>query len=187
MGEELARRGARVVCGGYGGVMEAACRGAADAGGESLGVLIEGAGEPNRWVTRAVREAHLGARLHRLLTETRAAIFLPRGLGTLLEAVFFAESVVKGHTAPRPLVFLGEPWLPTTQEAMAQAGGAGAARLVDCFRFAATPEEAARMALEPAGAPRASSSGRPSPGAAGPAGPREDASKTAIPNRPPLR
>ncbi|HYM57853.1 MAG TPA: TIGR00725 family protein [Solirubrobacteraceae bacterium] len=39
VGRELARRGAVVVCGGLGGVMEAACRGAREAGGTTVGIL----------------------------------------------------------------------------------------------------------------------------------------------------
>jgi uncharacterized protein (TIGR00725 family) len=39
VGAELARRGAIVVCGGLGGVMEAACRGAKSAGGTTVGIL----------------------------------------------------------------------------------------------------------------------------------------------------
>ena len=150
IGEELARRGALVVCGGYGGVMEAACRGAAEAGGSSLGILIDGAGAPNPWVTRAVREPDLSARLRRLLEETDAAIFLPRGLGTLVEIAFFAESVAKAHVPPRPLVFLGDGWQSLTATAIAEASGPGAEALATSVRFAATPVEAVALAL-PAG------------------------------------
>ena len=39
VGEQLARRGAVVVTGGLGGVMEAACRGARAEGGPTLGIL----------------------------------------------------------------------------------------------------------------------------------------------------
>jgi uncharacterized protein (TIGR00725 family) len=39
VGRELARRGTLLVCGGLGGVMEAACRGAREAGGATLGLL----------------------------------------------------------------------------------------------------------------------------------------------------
>jgi uncharacterized protein (TIGR00725 family) len=39
VGEELARGGAVVVCGGLGGVMEAACRGAKGAGDATVGIL----------------------------------------------------------------------------------------------------------------------------------------------------
>ncbi len=39
VGRELALRGATVVCGGLGGVMEAACKGAKSAGGRTIGIL----------------------------------------------------------------------------------------------------------------------------------------------------
>jgi uncharacterized protein (TIGR00725 family) len=39
VGRAIAERGAVVVCGGRGGVMEAACKGARDAGGLSLGII----------------------------------------------------------------------------------------------------------------------------------------------------
>lgn len=39
VGRELAQRGAVLVCGGLGGVMEAACRGAKEAGGLTVGIL----------------------------------------------------------------------------------------------------------------------------------------------------
>ena len=39
VGRELAQRGAIIVCGGLGGVMEAACKGAKSAGGTTIGIL----------------------------------------------------------------------------------------------------------------------------------------------------
>ncbi|MFC1987511.1 TIGR00725 family protein [Chloroflexota bacterium] len=39
VGRELARQGATLVCGGLGGVMEAACRGASSGGGVTIGIL----------------------------------------------------------------------------------------------------------------------------------------------------
>ncbi len=39
VGAHIARRGALLVCGGLGGVMEAACRGAKEAGGTTIGIL----------------------------------------------------------------------------------------------------------------------------------------------------
>ncbi|HEY3703129.1 MAG TPA: hypothetical protein VGL32_12790, partial [Acidimicrobiales bacterium] len=39
VGRRLAQAGAAVVCGGLGGVMEAACRGAKSAGGLTVGIL----------------------------------------------------------------------------------------------------------------------------------------------------
>ncbi|HEV2058343.1 MAG TPA: TIGR00725 family protein [Solirubrobacteraceae bacterium] len=55
VGGELARRGAVVVTGGLGGVMEAACRGARAAGGMTLGILPgTDRGEANAFVELAV-------------------------------------------------------------------------------------------------------------------------------------
>ncbi len=39
VGRELARRGVILICGGLGGVMEAACRGASEEGGITIGIL----------------------------------------------------------------------------------------------------------------------------------------------------
>ncbi len=39
VGRELARHGATLVCGGLGGVMEAACKGASSEGGVTIGIL----------------------------------------------------------------------------------------------------------------------------------------------------
>jgi uncharacterized protein (TIGR00725 family) len=39
VGREIARRGAVLVCGGLGGVMEAACRGASGEGGLTIGII----------------------------------------------------------------------------------------------------------------------------------------------------
>ena len=55
VGAQLAQRGAVVVCGGLGAVMEAACRGARSHGGVTLGILPgEDRATANAWVTVAV-------------------------------------------------------------------------------------------------------------------------------------
>jgi uncharacterized protein (TIGR00725 family) len=54
-GAELARRGAVVVTGGLGGVMEAACRGARSQGGVTVGILPgDDRAAANAWVSVAV-------------------------------------------------------------------------------------------------------------------------------------
>ena len=55
VGRSVAEAGAILVCGGLGGVMEAACRGAAEAGGMTVG-LLPGADRraANRWVRVAI-------------------------------------------------------------------------------------------------------------------------------------
>ncbi len=128
--------------------MEAACRGAAEAGGESVGVLLAAGGEPNSFVTRRVVARDLGARLGQLRDLAGAWIFLPRGLGTMLELVFIAESVVKRETRPRPLVLLGDFWHPMLEKAISEASdAAGSAALRSSARMAVTAAEAASVAL----------------------------------------
>lgn len=141
VGREIARRGGRVVCGGGGGVMEAVCRGAAEAGGRTLGVVV-GDTPPNAWVTDVLREPDLAARLRRLTDESSAAIFLPRGLGTMLEIAWMAESVVKAYIAPRPLVFLGLFWRRTVALAVAEAAGPGSDAVAKSIRFTSTSADA---------------------------------------------
>jgi uncharacterized protein (TIGR00725 family) len=49
VGRAIARAGAAVICGGMGGVMESACRGATEAGGTTIGILpggTRGSGNP---------------------------------------------------------------------------------------------------------------------------------------------
>jgi predicted Rossmann-fold nucleotide-binding protein len=128
--------------------MEAACRGAAQAGGPSLGVVLGSGGPPNRRLTESVVAEELSERLRRLRDLADAWIFLPHGLGTMLELVWIAESVVKGDAAVRPLVLLGDFWRPTVDTALAEASNpAGKAALTASIRFAATPAEAVALAL----------------------------------------
>ena len=148
VGREIARRGGRVVCGGSGGIMEAACRGAAEEAGPSLGILLAGRGEGNRWLTERLREPDLPARLRRLRDESHAWIFLPHGLGTMLEIVWMAESVVRADALPRPFILLGEFWRPTVETALAEASNpSGEQALRSCVRFTVTPAEAAGLAF----------------------------------------
>lgn len=147
LGRALARRGARVVCGGYGGVMEAACRGAVEAGGATRGVVLAGRGQPNAWVREATVANDLAERLRLLRDGSDAWIFLPRGLGTMLELLWMAESVVKGDASARPLVLVGESWRSLMESALAEAANpAGAAALRNTVRFAATVPDAVTAA-----------------------------------------
>jgi uncharacterized protein (TIGR00725 family) len=150
IGREIARRGGRVVCGGYAGVMEGVSRGASESGGPVLAVLL-GEGEPNRWVSESVRAPDLGVRLRRLTDESSSAIFLPRGLGTMLEIAWMAEAVAKGRVTARPLVFLGTFWRRAVALAVNEAVGPGAGALGRSIHFVATPPAAVAAAFGDAG------------------------------------
>lgn len=86
VGREVARRGAVLVCGGLGGVMEAAARGAAEAGGEVLGILPgPDAKAANPHVTLAV-PTNMGHARNVIIAHTADALIALEGeYGTLSE------------------------------------------------------------------------------------------------------
>ncbi|MDP8938560.1 MAG: TIGR00725 family protein [Actinomycetota bacterium] len=86
LGRELARRGAVVVCGGLGGVMEAACRGAKAEGGTTLGILpTDDRRSANPYVDLAVATG-MGEGRNVLLARTADVVVAVAGeFGTLSE------------------------------------------------------------------------------------------------------
>lgn len=86
VGRFLAERGAVLVCGGLGGVMEAACRGAKQAGGTTLGILpSHDRAEANGFVDVAVATG-LGEARNALVVRAADALVAVGGeYGTLSE------------------------------------------------------------------------------------------------------
>jgi uncharacterized protein (TIGR00725 family) len=136
VGEELARAGAVVVCGGHGGVMEAVARGAAAAGGWTVGILrTSDARDANPWI-------HLP---------------LPTGLGDARNALVVASA--------EAVVAVGGAWGTLSEIALARKRrlavailGAAPAQGLDLTRFE-DPVEAARWAVERARACRETAHG----------------------------
>ena len=86
VGRGLAERGAVVVCGGLGGVMAAACRGAKSAGGMTVGSLPgSDAGAANPWVDVPIPTG-LGYARNTIVVKAGAAVIAVCGaFGTLSE------------------------------------------------------------------------------------------------------
>lgn len=86
MGRLLAERGAVLVCGGLGGTMEAACRGAKQAGGTTIGLLPGSSrSDANRYVDVAIPTG-LGEARNALVVRTAdVLIAVGGGYGTLSE------------------------------------------------------------------------------------------------------
>ncbi len=95
VGGLLAGRGAVVVCGGLGGVMEAAARGAAEQGGTSLGIL-PGADRSaaNRYLTMAVATGMGELRNALVVRASDAVIAVGASWGTLSELALPVRSGV---------------------------------------------------------------------------------------------
>ena len=86
VGRELAKRGVTLVCGGLGGVMESACRGAKSAGGTTIGILPGGdPDDANEWVDIPICTG-LGYARNVIVVKTgRAVIAVGGAYGTLSE------------------------------------------------------------------------------------------------------
>jgi uncharacterized protein (TIGR00725 family) len=141
VGRLLAGAGAVVVCGGYGGVMEAASRGAADEGGVVVGILSgDSRAEGNRYLTVSIPTG-MGQMRNALVVRAADALIAVAGeYGTLSEIAIALKTGV-------PVVGLG-----TWQ--LAKAG-----RTVAAFPEASSPEDAVRQALRLATGTRGGGSG----------------------------
>jgi uncharacterized protein (TIGR00725 family) len=89
VGRLLGEREHVVVCGGYGGIMEAACRGAREAGGRTVGILkgTDPSGG-NEWVETAVATGMGDARNALVVLNGAACIAVDGAAGTLSELGF---------------------------------------------------------------------------------------------------
>jgi uncharacterized protein (TIGR00725 family) len=86
VGKELASRGAVVVCGGLGGVMEAACKGAQAAGGLTIGILpTDNPRDANPYVSIPIPSGMGVARNALVVKSGQAVIAVDGSYGTLSE------------------------------------------------------------------------------------------------------
>jgi uncharacterized protein (TIGR00725 family) len=133
IGRLLARAGAVVVCGGLGGVMEAAARGAAAEGGMVVGILPDRDRErANPFLTVAIPTG-MGEMRNALIVRSADAMIAVAGeFGTLSEIAFALKTEV-------PVIGLG------TWE-LAKDGKA-----VEAFARASSPTEAVEVAPRLAG------------------------------------
>ena len=129
VGGELARRGAVVVTGGLGGAMAAACRGAKDAGGTTVGILPSDArSDANAWVDVAVPTGLGEGRNALVVRAADAVVAVAGGFGTLSEIALALR--------------LGKPVIGLGTWELACDG-----RPVEAIVPAATPAEAAEAAV----------------------------------------
>jgi len=88
-GELIAASNAVVICGGLGGVMEAACKGAKSQGGVTIGILPgHDTSEANFWVDYPIATGLGAARNLVIITTANALVAVDGGYGTLSEIAF---------------------------------------------------------------------------------------------------
>jgi uncharacterized protein (TIGR00725 family) len=130
IGRLLAEAGAVLLCGGRGGVMEGACRGASEAGGSTVGILpgADGVGA-NPYVELPIATGMGQARNVVLILSAQAVIAVAGRSGTLSEIALALKS-------GRPVIGLGT-WQLTRADGTRETG----------ILYANSPEEAVHLAL----------------------------------------
>jgi uncharacterized protein (TIGR00725 family) len=101
VGREIAKKGWTVVCGGLGGVMEAACRGARDEGGCTLGIVPSAdLAQANAYCDVVVASGLGKSRDFLVAYSGDAMVVVGGGAGTLIE-------VAAAYQAGKPIVAVG--------------------------------------------------------------------------------
>ena len=165
LGRELVKQGFTVITGGGPGVMEAANRGAREAGGRSIGLNIDlpHEQEPNPYLTDMISFRYFFVRKVMFLKYALGTVVLPGGYGTMDEFFEFMTLLQTERSPSVPAVLMGSGyweglagWL---RETMLGAGYINAED-IDIFHQTDDPAEAASYIRERT--PRV-----PAPGASG--------------------
>lgn len=146
LGSLLAGSGHGIVTGGYGGVMEAASRGALEAGGKTLGVTcaIFPSRVPNAFLTGEIRAPDLFERTRSLVEAADAYVVLRGKSGTLAELSLVWALHRAGALAGRRVVLLGDAWVGFLRHLVRD--GMIEPEQLQMTKAAASPEEAAAEA-----------------------------------------
>jgi hypothetical protein len=143
VGAALARAGFTVLTGGGPGLMEAANRGAREAGGRSAGcnIRLPIEQQPNPYVDDVVTFRHFFVRKVMLVKNSVGFVALPGGFGTFDE-VFEAANLIETGTITRfPVVLLGsEFWSPIVELLRDRLLGAGTIDRDDLDQFLVTDD-----------------------------------------------
>lgn len=111
LGRLLAEAGFTICTGGYLGIMEAASRGARDAGGRVFGIVMnQFKSEPNRYLTDKVATNHFYDRLQNLITRSVGFVAFKGGMGTVTEVSLVWNKLQTRVLERRPIVLIGDCW-----------------------------------------------------------------------------
>lgn len=115
---KLAKHDYAVITGGGHGIMEAANRGAFEAGGDSIGFNITLPHEQklNPYTTESLSFSYFSPRKIAMTLYADAYVYFPGGFGTLDEMMEILTLIQTGKTAKAPVILYGESfWKPLDQ------------------------------------------------------------------------
>jgi len=140
VGQRLAEMGFTVMTGGGPGIMEAANRGARDAGGRSVGCNIKLPQEqrPNAYLDKWMTFRYFFVRKVMLVKYSYAFIVMPGGVGTLDELFEALTLIQTKKISAFPLVLMGTDYWRPISEMMNQAVDAGTISASDLSLFLIT-------------------------------------------------
>lgn len=119
VGALLAKAGFTVMTGGGPGIMEAANRGAKDAGGRSIGcnIVLPMEQYANPYLDKMIEFDHFFVRKTMLIKYSYAFIVMPGGFGTLDELFEAATLIQTGKIRDFPIVLMGRDyWRPLLEQ-----------------------------------------------------------------------
>ena len=149
VGACLARAGFTVMTGGGPGIMEAANRGAQEAGGRSIGcnIALPVEQRPNPYLDRWITFRHFFVRKVMLVKYSYAFVALPGGLGTLDEIFETATLIQTGKISRFPLVLMGADfWSPMVHFLRVRLLAEGTIDAADVERLVVTDSPAEAVA-----------------------------------------
>ena len=156
----LVRAGYAVITGGGPGIMEAANRGAVEAGGLSVGLGIELPHEQglNKWVDLGIHFRYFFARKTMFVKYAEGFVVLPGGFGTLDELFESLTLVQTQKVRGFPIVLVGTQFwgglIDWIRETVAERGLIAAGD-IDLLHLTDDPDEAVRIVVERAAELRA--------------------------------
>jgi uncharacterized protein (TIGR00730 family) len=147
MGRRIAGLGLTTMTGGGPGIMEAANRGAREAGGRSVGcnIKLPMEQEPNPYLDKFVEFRYFFVRKVMLVKYSYAFVVLPGGFGTMDEAFEVATLIQTGKVESFPVVVMGMDYWKPLRDFI--AGSMVSERTIsppdlDYFTFTDDPDEA---------------------------------------------